>query len=156
MLHIENLTKKFDDKVAVNNVSITVQKAEILVILGPSGCGKSTLLRMIAGLEKPDNGVIKLDDHTVNSPNHFTPPAKRKTGLIFPENIKLCTLAHQECSFRSYRQWMSAGFNCNQKNGYPDLQPLLETIPSRTRPTNLYHGRDKCYARFLFGRRKIF
>jgi multiple sugar transport system ATP-binding protein len=59
-LEIRNITKRFGARAAVNNVSLTADDGEFVVLLGPSGCGKSTLLRMIAGLESPDEGAITL------------------------------------------------------------------------------------------------
>ena len=50
---LEGITKRFGDVVAVDDVSLTVEDEEMLVLLGPSGCGKSTVLRIIAGLEEP-------------------------------------------------------------------------------------------------------
>ena len=55
-VRIENITKKFGDFVAVNNVSLKIYKGEIFCLLGGSGCGKSTLLRMLAGFEAPSSG----------------------------------------------------------------------------------------------------
>jgi multiple sugar transport system ATP-binding protein len=59
-LEIERITKRFGAREAVNDVSLTASDGEFVVLLGPSGCGKSTLLRMIAGLETPDRGAIRL------------------------------------------------------------------------------------------------
>jgi spermidine/putrescine transport system ATP-binding protein len=53
-----NLTKRFADVVAVDDVSLQVQPAEFLSLLGPSGCGKTTTLRMLAGFEEPTAGEI--------------------------------------------------------------------------------------------------
>ena len=55
---LENITKSWGDVTAVNNISLTIQDQEFLVLLGPSGCGKTTTMRMIAGLEEPSEGDI--------------------------------------------------------------------------------------------------
>ncbi|HWZ29691.1 MAG TPA: ABC transporter ATP-binding protein [Bryobacteraceae bacterium] len=60
MMEIDRLTKRFGSREAVSAVSLAAADGEFVVLLGPSGCGKSTLLRMIAGLENPDEGSIKL------------------------------------------------------------------------------------------------
>ncbi len=60
---IRNLTKKFGNVVAVNNVSLTIEPGAFLTLLGPSGCGKTTLLRCISGLEDPDDGEIVIGEH---------------------------------------------------------------------------------------------
>jgi multiple sugar transport system ATP-binding protein len=59
-LEIQGITKRFGAREAVSDVSLTANDGEFVVLLGPSGCGKSTLLRMIAGLETPDHGAIRL------------------------------------------------------------------------------------------------
>ena len=59
-LKLNNLTKKFDELFAVDDVSFNINSGEFFSILGPSGCGKSTTLRMIAGFVMPTNGEILL------------------------------------------------------------------------------------------------
>lgn len=61
-IEIENVTKKFGDVTAVNNVSLKIKKGEFFSILGPSGSGKTTLLRSIAGFEYPDTGDVILNN----------------------------------------------------------------------------------------------
>jgi ABC-type multidrug transport system ATPase subunit len=62
ILKITNLTKVYDERVVVNNISLEVAPAEILAIVGESGSGKTTLLNMIAGNIRPDEGKMWLDD----------------------------------------------------------------------------------------------
>ncbi len=82
---IKNLTKKFGDVIAVNDVSLTIEPGTFLTLLGPSGCGKTTLLRCISGLEDPDEGEIYIGDKLVYS--HIKgislPPGNRDLGLVF-------------------------------------------------------------------------
>src|SRR5512136_2214382 len=82
---IKNLTKRFGDVVAVNNVSLTIKPGTFLTLLGPSGCGKTTLLRCVAGLEDPDGGEIYIGDRLIFShPKGISLPAgKRDLGLVF-------------------------------------------------------------------------
>ena len=63
---LEGITKRFGDVVAVDDVTIDIDDGEFLVLLGPSGCGKSTVLRIIAGLEEPSGGTIRIGDRIVN------------------------------------------------------------------------------------------
>ena len=70
LLEIKNVTRRFADFTAVDNVSFEVKAGEFFTLLGPSGCGKTTLLRMIAGLDLPDAGSIVLDGVDLKS----TPP----------------------------------------------------------------------------------
>lgn len=70
---IEGLTKIFDDgTVAVDNLDLTVDSGEFMVLLGPTGCGKSTLLRLVAGLDAPTRGRVTIDGEPVdeNTPRH--------------------------------------------------------------------------------------
>ena len=82
---VENLTKRFGDTVAVNDVSFRVASGELVCLLGPSGCGKTTLLRMLAGLLEPTSGEIYLNGRCVYSAEKgiFVPPAKRGIGMMF-------------------------------------------------------------------------
>ena len=68
LLSLKNLSKHFDKTQAVADVSLEVERGEFFGLLGPSGCGKTTTLRMIAGLEKPDAGSIRFDEHRHNQP----------------------------------------------------------------------------------------
>ncbi len=82
---IRNLTKRFGDVVAVNNVSLEIEAGSFLTLLGPSGCGKTTLLRCIAGLEDPNEGEIFIGDKLVFSGARgiSLPPGSRDLGLVF-------------------------------------------------------------------------
>ena len=82
MIKVENLTKAFGSKVAVNDVSFTVERGEVLGFLGPNGAGKSTTMRMVTGFIPPTSGRITIGDHdVVEDPL----PAKRLFGYL-PEN----------------------------------------------------------------------
>ena len=88
MLQITNLTKKFKKIKAVDNISFKVQQGDIYGFLGPNGAGKTTSIRMIMGIIKPDNGVIKLnasDINTVNRKNLGYLPEDR--GLYQKQNL---------------------------------------------------------------------
>ena len=61
MLHAIEVGRRFNDVVALENVSLTVGQHDFIALLGPSGCGKSTLLRLLAGLDAPDAGRIERD-----------------------------------------------------------------------------------------------
>ncbi len=82
---IKNLTKKFGNVIAVNDVSLTIEPRTFLTLLGPSGCGKTTLLRCIAGLEDPDDGEIYIGDKLIFSRKQgiSMPPGKRELGMVF-------------------------------------------------------------------------
>jgi ABC-type sugar transport system ATPase subunit len=82
---IKNLTKRFGNVIAVNDVSLTIEPGSFLTLLGPSGCGKTTLLRCVAGLEEPDGGEIYIGDKLVFSyPRGISlPSGQRDLGLVF-------------------------------------------------------------------------
>jgi len=76
---IDNVTKRFDRFVAVENMNLTIEPGEFMAIMGPSGCGKTTTLRMLAGLEQPSEGVIRIDGEVMND----VPPHERDTPLVW-------------------------------------------------------------------------
>jgi ABC-type sugar transport system ATPase subunit len=78
-LTFQNVTKRFDDVVAVDNLDLEVTDGEFMVLLGPSGCGKTTALRMIAGLEDISEGKLLIGDTVVNDVD----PAKRDVSMVF-------------------------------------------------------------------------
>lgn len=75
----ERLVKRFDEALAVDEVSLSIGKGEIFALLGSSGCGKSTLLRMLAGFEKPTSGRILLGGQNVA----VMPPYDRPVNMMF-------------------------------------------------------------------------
>src|SRR5690606_18955602 len=75
----EKLVKRFDDALAVDEVSLSIRKGEIFALLGSSGCGKSTLLRMLAGFETPTSGRILLAGQDVAP----VPPYERPVNMMF-------------------------------------------------------------------------
>ena len=85
VLEVRNLVKRYGSVNAVHDVSFDLNRGEVLTLLGPSGCGKSTTLRLVAGLEEPDGGEIRLDGRVVAaaSPRVFVPAEKRNLGLVF-------------------------------------------------------------------------
>ena len=82
---LTGVSKSYGSEVAVQHLDLTVNPGEFLTILGPSGCGKTTTLRLIAGLEEPETGEIRLGDRLVFSRREgvIVPPEHRNLGLIF-------------------------------------------------------------------------
>ena len=78
-LHLVNLTKTFGDFKAVDNLTLTIPAGSFFALLGPSGCGKTTTLRMVAGLEEPTSGQIKLGQDDITN----LPPYKRWVNTVF-------------------------------------------------------------------------
>ena len=84
-LEISDITHSYDGEAVLTGVSLTVSPGESMSLLGPSGCGKTTLLRVIAGLERPSGGTIRVDDQTFAGAGGWTPPEKRNIGLVFQD-----------------------------------------------------------------------
>lgn len=78
-LKINHIKKKFGKFTALDDINLTIEKGEFVCMLGPSGCGKTTLLRIIAGLEKPNEGQIFINGKDVTK----LPPGKRNFGIVF-------------------------------------------------------------------------
>ncbi|MDQ0392727.1 ABC transporter ATP-binding protein [Labrys monachus] len=79
LIRFENVTKRFGDFVAVNDVSLDIHEREFFSLLGPSGCGKTTLMRMLAGFEEPTSGRITLGGKDLAG----VPPYERPTNMMF-------------------------------------------------------------------------
>jgi spermidine/putrescine transport system ATP-binding protein len=78
-VRLDRVTKRFDDVVAVDGVSVEIPHGAFFALLGPSGCGKTTTLRMIGGFEEPDEGAIFLGERPVTG----LPPYKRDVNTVF-------------------------------------------------------------------------
>ncbi len=86
MIELQNITKKFDKFVAVNNVSLTVEGGELFGFLGPNGAGKTTTIKMIVGLFSPTSGIIR-----VNGFDTVLQPIEAKRTLAYvPDQPFLC------------------------------------------------------------------
>ena len=84
-LEIRNLTRSFDGRTVVDDVSLSVMPGQVTCLLGPSGCGKSTTLRMIAGVEMQDSGEIYVDGTLICDTVFRVPPERRNIGLMFQD-----------------------------------------------------------------------
>jgi iron(III) transport system ATP-binding protein len=80
---IRNLTKRYGDLPAVDDVALEVKAGELMSLLGPSGCGKTTTLRLVAGFLPPDAGEIWVGDRCLSSATSVVPPEQRRMAMIF-------------------------------------------------------------------------
>lgn len=85
MIRTEAVCKHYGDTVAVERASLDVAAGEVVALLGPSGCGKTTLLRLIAGFERPDDGVVEVAGRAVAGAGAWTPPERRRVGMVFQD-----------------------------------------------------------------------
>jgi iron(III) transport system ATP-binding protein len=85
MIAFESVTRRFGAVAAVDQADLAVDRGELLALLGPSGCGKTTALRLIAGFERPDAGVVRIDGEVVAGDGGWTPPERRQAGMVFQD-----------------------------------------------------------------------
>ena len=84
LLEVEHLHKAYEnEQFVLKDISFTIQKGEVVVILGPSGCGKSTLLRCMNGLETFQEGTIKLNGEQIAKSKKDWPLVRQKIGMVF-------------------------------------------------------------------------
>jgi iron(III) transport system ATP-binding protein len=84
-VRVRGLSKSFGPVHAVRELSLEIERGELMAVLGPSGCGKTTLLRVIAGFEQPDAGCVVVSDEVVAGPGRIIPPEKRRVGMVFQD-----------------------------------------------------------------------
>jgi sn-glycerol 3-phosphate transport system ATP-binding protein len=89
---LKQIGKQFEKKAIIENLNLTIRDGSFTVLLGPSGCGKTTTLRMIAGLEKPDNGELWIGDQCVN----HVPPGERDVAMVFQNYALYPTMTVRE------------------------------------------------------------
>jgi len=149
-----DVQKAFGATAVVKRLSLEVKDGELLALLGPSGCGKTTTLRMVAGLERPDAGVVRIAGAAVDDGKVFVAPEKRGLGMVF----------------QSYAVWPHKSVFENvayplQVQGVKDLEARvhealgwvrLSTLATR-RPHQLSGGQLQrvALARALVGRPKV-
>ena len=85
MIRLENISKTYGSKIAVDDLSFSIEEGSIITLIGPSGCGKTTTLRLIAGLERPDSGEVYLNGELASSPRKILDPCKRNIGMVFQD-----------------------------------------------------------------------
>jgi ABC-type Fe3+/spermidine/putrescine transport system ATPase subunit len=134
VLELKNLTKKFDDFTAVDQMNLRVEDGEMIALLGGSGCGKTTTLRMIAGFTEPFSGTILVDGKDMGK----VPPYKRNVGIFF-QNYAL---------FPHMTVYENVAFGLKlQKLPKAEIKQRVSDILAMVRLT----GMDKRYPRELSG-----
>src|SRR5689334_13892876 len=100
MLQVQSVTKRYGSLVALNDVSLQIERGEFFGLLGPNGAGKSTLMSLVAGLRKPDSGVVTLAGESL-SPAHVS--ARAALGLV-PQSVALYDDLTAEQNLRIFGQ----------------------------------------------------
>ena len=91
ILEVKNLTKSYEKgKIVLNNISFSLKKGEVVVVVGPSGCGKSTFLKCLNRLEEIDSGEIILNGKVISSESNKVNEIREKIGMVF-QNFNLFT-----------------------------------------------------------------
>ncbi|WP_394338681.1 ABC transporter ATP-binding protein [Haloprofundus halophilus] len=132
VLELDGVFKRFGDKTVIEDLSLAVEEGEILTLLGPSGCGKTTTLRLVAGLERPDEGEIRLDGDVVSGNGSFRSPERRGVGVVFQEFALFPHLTAGENVAFGLKEWDDADREARvnelldlvdlsaQRDSYPD------------------------------------
>jgi putative amino-acid transport system ATP-binding protein len=127
MIKLENIHKRFGDTEVLKGVDIEIKQGEIIVVIGSSGTGKSTLLRTVNFLEKADEGLITIDDVTVDSQKHTKSDVlalRRKTGFVF-QNYAL--FAHMTAK-QNIAEGLITVRGWKKEQAYKRAQQILDNI----------------------------
>jgi iron(III) transport system ATP-binding protein len=85
VLELDGVSKRYANERVIDDLSLSVEEGEIVTLLGPSGCGKTTTLRLVAGLERPDTGTVRLRGDVVSGDGVHVAPENRGVGVVFQE-----------------------------------------------------------------------
>ena len=120
MIQIENITKKYGDFIAVNNISFEIEEGEIVGFLGPNGAGKSTTMNMITGFIEPSSGRILVDGYDISKKPK---KAKRQIGYM-PEGVPL----YSDLTVKEFVTYMAELKGVNKKERKEKVQKVLGEI----------------------------
>lgn len=123
-LQIINLTKKFGEQIALNNINIKIEKNEIIGLLGPNGAGKSTLMKSIVGSIKIDEGEILYNDKNITK---YSISSKKNIGFL-PENNPL----YNEMYVKEYLEFV-ANLHKISKNNIEKVIDLVGITPEKNK-----------------------
>jgi spermidine/putrescine transport system ATP-binding protein len=137
-VELQSVSKRFDDLVAVDQLSLEFAAGEFFTLLGPSGCGKTTTLRMIAGFEQPSEGRIRIEGADVAS----LPPHRRPTNTVFQSYALFPHLSVEDnVAFGLKRKRVAKGETGRRVAG--ELQRVGLAAEARRRPAQLSGGQQQ-------------
>ena len=140
VLRLEGLTREYGPEAAVSDFDLAVREGELLTLLGPSGCGKTTTLRMIAGLERPSAGEIRISGEPVAGDGQFVAPEDRDVGLVFQDFALFPHLTVEENVTFGIDSWDEA----DRKARATELLELVNLDSHRGKlPTQLSGGQQQ-------------
>jgi NitT/TauT family transport system ATP-binding protein len=124
-LEFDTVSKRFGDLPVITPTSLTITRNEIVVFLGPSGCGKTTLMRMVGGLDRPSEGVIRLQGEPVGPPD-------RRRGMVFQSysSFPWLTVEGNVAFGMRYRNDLTAAQKAERVTHYLALVGLTEFADS--------------------------
>ncbi len=135
VIEVSNLFRKFGDRAVIDDVSLTIQRGETLVIMGGSGCGKSTLLRHIIGVMKPTSGTVRIFGEEITSMNDREIDGVRtRFGMLFQsgallasltvgENVALPLLQHTDLPPEEVEEVVRQKLQMVGLSGFENLKP---------------------------------
>lgn len=105
VLEIDKLARRLGPGFALGPVDLAIQPKQIVCLVGHSGCGKSTLLRLIAGIEQPDSGALRLDGRELAGSGVFVEPEMRNIGFVFQDYALFPHLTIEQNVMFGLRKW---------------------------------------------------
>lgn len=141
-INIKNLSKRFGNFNALDNVSLNIKSGELLALLGPSGSGKTTLLRIIAGLEFPDSGTVLFDGKS----NMGAKPKERGVGFVFQHYA----LFRHMTVFEN----VAFGLKVRQKNIRPSKEEIKEKVFNLLKLVHIQQLHDRYPSELSGGQRQ--
>jgi len=97
LIELEDITKRYGEITALDDVSLAVKEKEILTILGPNGSGKTTMLKIMASIDKPTSGEVFFDGEKINNSNKSQ--ARKKSTMVFQRNVLFSTSVYNNIAY---------------------------------------------------------